>query len=488
MSVVWVLSTRSADEAVFVLLGALCLVAAALPLLLRKKFHVFEPAVFASISVFIGATARSLYLIYTDNSEIILKLTDGLSFSELLPGASAAVLGLTSYSIGYLATGKRFRGCELPILSDRYWSDKTVLGLVVISSILAVIGLFLFLQTAGIQITTLSDVSKKRVVEVDGAGTLHTVAALGYLRAISLFGHVGFLVAVAWAAYRFQDASPRWKVTYSVLVASGFFVASAHPFIASARTSVLILGLGVVIIFAYARGRLPWLKIVAVGALLLVIALIMLELRTLRAGANELELQRGIFEDGVLVGVFDGITGSGNFFPIARSGVIVDRVPERLDFQNGSTYLAILAAPIPRRIWPEKPIIAVGRIVRYEIWWDWAAAGGYPPGIVGEAFMNFGWVGVVVVPALLGFVVRLWYNSLLPGLGKSKSVLVLYAMMIWPVGQQMVQLNFSLALVNALTAAIVTLAGLGIMRLMYRPANLPGRTNVGRGYPPAIDP
>jgi len=68
----------------------------------------------------------------------------------------------------------------------------------------------------------------------------------------------------------------------------------------------------------------------------------------------------------------------------------------------GSTYLAIVTLPIPRAWWPNKPGLAdhlqeistsgrrydtEGRIVTY----------------LGESYLNFGYIGLVLIPALLGY-------------------------------------------------------------------------------------
>jgi hypothetical protein len=143
-------------------------------------------------------------------------------------------------------------------------------------------------------------------------------------------------------------------------------------------------------------------------------------------------------------------------------------VPEYLEFQYGRTYLAVLVSPIPRVAWPEKPPISLGPVVRGEIWRKWVGFGGYPPGVTGEAFMNFGWFGVFTVPFFIGVAIRVWFNTMQPYLLQSRSAAVLYAALIWAVSQQMVDLNFSLALTNALTELVVVIIGLMLLRVVGR--------------------
>ena len=74
---------------------------------------------------------------------------------------------------------------------------------------------------------------------------------------------------------------------------------------------------------------------------------------------------------------------------------------------NGSTYLALLTLPIPRKFWPEKPGLAdhlndisnsgrpystEGRIITY----------------IGESYLNFRYLGVGLIPLSLGFGLSYW--------------------------------------------------------------------------------
>ncbi|HEX6373492.1 MAG TPA: O-antigen polymerase [Longimicrobium sp.] len=87
---------------------------------------------------------------------------------------------------------------------------------------------------------------------------------------------------------------------------------------------------------------------------------------------------------------------------------ILAHVPDRVDHLYGSTYLAVLSAPVPRSLWPGKPGLAGGRVGRV----FFGREGGVPPGAVGEAYWNFNVPGVVLVFFLFGLFHR-WLASLL---------------------------------------------------------------------------
>jgi oligosaccharide repeat unit polymerase len=97
--------------------------------------------------------------------------------------------------------------------------------------------------------------------------------------------------------------------------------------------------------------------------------------------------------------------------------------------QYGLTYLTQLVNPIPRAIWPGKPVADAGLIMA-------AAYGavdrnGEPvmtvsPGFLGEAYLNFGFLGLLVVPVVAGVLVRSW-DRLVPVASSSFPALLVYA-------------------------------------------------------------
>jgi hypothetical protein len=102
---------------------------------------------------------------------------------------------------------------------------------------------------------------------------------------------------------------------------------------------------------------------------------------------------------------------------------------EGMPLQWGLTYFTQVVNPIPRAIWPGKPVAdaglilarAYGAIDRY----------GEPtmtisPGFLGEAYLNFGFLGLIVIPAVAGVLVRAW-DELFPVATRSLPAFLIYA-------------------------------------------------------------
>jgi hypothetical protein len=87
--------------------------------------------------------------------------------------------------------------------------------------------------------------------------------------------------------------------------------------------------------------------------------------------------------------------------------LIVQRTGEDKPYQGGATLTPIVAAFIPKILWPDKPSIAVGQVFNKEF--QLAEADTFiSPSHVGELYWNFGWLGVILgsasIGVLLGFV------------------------------------------------------------------------------------
>lgn len=102
------------------------------------------------------------------------------------------------------------------------------------------------------------------------------------------------------------------------------------------------------------------------------------------------------------------LTSIDTFF---NTAFIVSKFPTPWEFYYGETYVSVPVAIIPRSLWPEKPVSLasqLGLMVRYNYrgfddeLWRRANMFSLSPGFVGEAYANFGLLGVVCLSILLG--------------------------------------------------------------------------------------
>ncbi len=93
------------------------------------------------------------------------------------------------------------------------------------------------------------------------------------------------------------------------------------------------------------------------------------------------------------------VQGFDNFWWL---GSILERVPADMPHQYGATFLPALAKPIPRALWPQKPLGAAAVYSR-ELFPDLLDQG-FVAGVtaLGEWYLNFSWPGIVVGMFLMG--------------------------------------------------------------------------------------
>lgn len=89
---------------------------------------------------------------------------------------------------------------------------------------------------------------------------------------------------------------------------------------------------------------------------------------------------------------------------------IADAVPERMPFRYGRTYFVQAVNPIPRAVWPSKPIddagLELAKLKGMVVHGD--AYLTVSPGLIGEMYWNGGLIGIALISILLGYLAKSW--------------------------------------------------------------------------------
>lgn len=133
---------------------------------------------------------------------------------------------------------------------------------------------------------------------------------------------------------------------------------------------------------------------------------------------------------------------------------ILAMVPEEVDYLYGNSYVAVLALPVPRTLWPEKPGLVGGRVGA--IFFNRTA--GLPPGPIGEAYWNFGVPGVFVVFLLFGMFQR-WLADVFVHYARAPVAIVLYAIVLFQFSKPSSSGIEGLAITLALALLFIRLIG-----------------------------
>jgi hypothetical protein len=296
-----------------------------------------------------------------------------------------AALGLACYYLGFLFPA----GPGVPAL--RFPRVARVRGRALAVVAVSTLVLAAFLQQRGGLVAHMLSWARGRTVGLAGEGYWIAFAGLGTTAVFLWF-----------ALDRRAMRSP--------LFWTAALVVSAETFLASgSRGGVLYPFVQAFLLWVFRERRVP----VARGALLAAGAMVVLgALGAVRHSTWTGRVDwRAAFAPGPGGG---GGAGAGRelaarSLSLRGTTAVLGRVPHDVPYIYGSSYLALLTLPVPRKLWPGKPVQVGGRVGET----FFAVHAGMPPGPIGEAWWNFGLLGVPLVFFCFGMFHRWMWKFML---------------------------------------------------------------------------
>jgi len=442
-----------AHSHVFSAVGLWALVIVLLPPALLPRYDLFSPWSFIILSVVIGLTIRGFYIAsdYPDHDIIdeLYLLGQPPSFF-VLPGM-LLLAGLLSLTGAYLwkPFGKIPTSCYRPIQSTRLYVLVTA---ILLTSIICS-GLYIAL-TGGLDAGFIS-AKRTPIPGLDLAGLDYkSFGTLRSLASLAIFAHL-----LVWCDLLKPNASGRrWKIPLAILL---FLLACTVPFYASIRSAIATHFILSTAVFYYSTKTFPILKLAAASILLIILISFMTLLRAERNDTSAFSK----FNLGAQA--FDSLILNRNQIELAKTAHIINALPDELDYQYGKTIAIWLAAPIPRNLWPDKPLIQPGPVIGNRIY-DQARAG-VPPGYIAEMFWNFHLPGVLFGCFLLGIFLRYLHERFRPAQGDAgnncpQTILYVAAPMMF--GFQAISSNIGYALLWLLVNFVIVTV---ILKLITSP-------------------
>jgi hypothetical protein len=113
---------------------------------------------------------------------------------------------------------------------------------------------------------------------------------------------------------------------------------------------------------------------------------------------------------------------------------VLDMTPSQVPFQGGATYKYLAVTLVPRFLWPDKPSISDANRF-YQVEYGLTSERGLDSvsiavGSLGEAYINFGWPGVLAIMFAIGIVLGVYERTL--GLTKSSSLFLAIGIALIP--------------------------------------------------------
>lgn len=418
IGLVW---TMVAPSGIYVAFSATASLIVTLPAVMLNDYDLISPWSLIILSIYI-ATVKSFFIAVGRNGSRTIDELFLLGHQPdyfIRPGA-LYVVAIALMTLGYMAARHRppAKTIMTKVARLRFGPNFEI-----VITIFAIVGFAAFviyaLNTDGLRP---SQLSAKRTT-ISGIDLETGYQSFGQFRVLNYFSSIAFWAALAKYAHA--------RVRHHPLTLRGVFLsllfvnACLLPLYTSARRDIFYLVIvGVVIELCLTTAKSVRRVIVVAITFVLVVAPI---LTTLRSQQAEDSARQGGFE-----ALLETFIYNRTFTDMNTSALIINSVPDDLPYANGATIASYLVAPVPRSLWPGKPVISPGTEVGLVIFDN--DRSGVPPGLIAESYWNFGVVGLLLIPLLFGWVLRFSHDRTAPYVRESPAVTLVYAVCVFRLG------------------------------------------------------
>lgn len=360
----------------------------------NKHHDLFSPLICLSATYYLFFGFSPLFYLFYPFKTV-------LGFYPLLLAAMLIILiGYSMFVLGYeTILLPRWLPFKLPESNNKEVS-RTAIVLTVISLFAAVV---FFYQVGGVSYY----VSNWGITHILTKGKM-------YLIALMLVTKIAFLILAAFTLRnRINQNRWDWLLLFSIFVIS--FVVTA---LIGSRLLLLAYLIEALIVFHYLWRAFTVKQIVFAGICLVVVGVVLMgELRSHTWNQDKTLLQQA-------QATFYSVEKTGDtlfnhyFDSVMTLIVVMDNIPRRFGFEMGRTYLELLVRPIPYQFRPGFSTANLSDVI--------------PGGVIssqGEAYLNFGLFGVILIMFMYGAVAKLAYSWLRPS-EKRWSAVVLFAIIL----------------------------------------------------------
>lgn len=461
LSVFWITSCAALAWSIFdpmaqfLLFGAAACGIVTMPMM-SAHYNIVSPWSLVALMVYIGCGIRGFFIaLEIDGAELTINelFLLGRPPSYFVVPSLIYLMALTLMAYAYHRNQRaKHDGSSLSWLADLRFGRQ--LGFVVTGcAIVGLAGFLLYAQrTDGLNLTS---ISAKRTM-IDGLGVQDDYQAYGFLRTLNDFSAVAFWMMLA--KYSSSGMRHSLRTRRGLLLVLLFVNASLLPIYASQRTDIAYLIITAVAIEICLRPDIRVQGLLLRSGIAIVIGLTVL---TLLRVASQTDKSVELSMDTLSQSVGGALVYNRNFSDIPTSSHIINAIPGVLPYRHGETIYNWIAAPIPRSLWPEKPLISAGKPIGIKLFG--LERSGVPPGAVAEMYWNFGLIGVVLGSLSLGWLFRRLHD-LFAGRLARPGMAVIYSAVIIPLGGQIMITSVGQALFNAAIDTFLLLAVLSLSR------------------------
>ncbi len=371
------------------------------------KIDVFEP-IYLFISLYgFFFIVRPIYLLTTKSTTTLLGVF--LDRRTLSLALLASTLGLLAFEIGYYwARHRTFAPSTVfnqPFEPQRIRSIAWVFIAVGVVAYLYVI----FVLGGGWEAT----------FNTERTARYYISAKNPYVANLTMLVGAG-MITLSFLVIRGEKNKFQWYLFFALVLGYG----ALEITYSGSRRFLINLLFAVLLQRHYLRKRFKIRGTLPMIALLLIFSASWLYIRsTMHEGADAVRDRLALVQ---VDQVIDDMNTQGDNVIFDYLVAIINSVPHTYDYNYGKGLLRFLYFPIPRQLWVDKPENINRQMTqRYDplAYLNGASAG---TSLVGEWFLEFGWMGIVPGALLLGFLLGTSYRWLLLNV-KTQTAVLLYS-------------------------------------------------------------
>ena len=350
-----------------------------------------------------------------DNANINSFFLRDQTISYFLQPTFMLVAGFILFTIGYQFSYGKFSFKRFKLYNQaRAWDQQKLMQLAAIYFLIALAGIILFVRAIGIS-SIFADLSGKRFLVLD-EGDNNLTASFGYYRLMASFIQpLLYIFLLNFLFERKKLLSTHGVVLILIALANLFF-----PIFTSSRSDLLTIFLNAFIIISLA-GRLNARLLIPISFSAIILFMLVTLLRP--AKSNSVDTTK--------ISLLDPFIYNRNLLDVSKTAHIINSVPEKMPFEHGETFLALLYAPVPRTVWPDKPALSVGKDIAHQVYgYSQKNLAGIPPGMPAELYLNFGYPGILLGFFLVGILLKKLFNSFQFDGPVIKNRIVLYVVIV----------------------------------------------------------
>lgn len=407
----------------------------------REEFDPTHPFFMILVSLMIGTVIRSFFIVSPIQYDTKWLMLMEKPPTIILKGIAAIYLGFTFLLLGFSYPAKPLPDWSKFPIFNKPLSLKKFIPLALILTVISMVVAMLYFDKMGVDLSDSSTISKKRHYQVEEG----SYSALGYYRVF-----MDIIEPVFYVLFMYFIINKKKLFSFlGLFLLVLFFLNMAYPFIVSSRTNAVYVLINVGLIYYYLQGGIKVRQILPIVALASVVLVIM---TGLRESHSKVRSETQVSTNPLVI-----MATSLNFLGVDKTSHIIDRMPEKMEFQFGETLILWIMAPIPRVWWPQKPEMTEGRVIGefiYEKRDSNSQGGGVPPGYIAELYLNFWYPGIIIGMFLFGFFLKIFYDAFKKVRVQSIFGMVIYILVFIPFALKTIGGDFSACVVKIFTGLL----------------------------------